>query len=41
MVARSSLFILLYGCGTVLLNLSTDIAPVWNTLQKKIFLKRT
>ena len=41
MVARSSLFILLYGSGTVWLNLSTDIAPVWNTLQKKIFLKRT
>ena len=41
MVARSSLFILLYGSGTVWLNLSTDIAPIWNTLQKKIFLKRT
>jgi O-antigen/teichoic acid export membrane protein len=41
MVARSSLFILLYGSGTVWLNLSSDIAPIWNTLQKKLHLKRT
>jgi hypothetical protein len=41
MVARSSIFLLLYASGTLWLNLSTDIAPIWNTLQKKLYLKRT
>jgi len=39
MVARSMFFLLLYGSGTIWLNLSSDIAPIWNTLQKKLSIK--
>jgi len=40
MVLRSSTFLLLYGSGTIMLKLSEDILPVWNTLQKKLYFKR-
>ncbi|MFZ4058954.1 MAG: lipopolysaccharide biosynthesis protein, partial [Ferruginibacter sp.] len=33
---RSSCFVLIYGAGTIALNLSHDIKPVWNTLRKKL-----
>ncbi len=39
MVARSSIFLLLFGAGTLILKLSEDILPIWNTLQKKLRLK--
>jgi len=36
LVIRSSCFIGLYGCGTILLKLSSDIIPVWNSFQKRL-----
>ena len=39
-VARSSCFLLLYISGTLLLNLSADVLPVWNTLLKKVGIKK-
>ncbi len=36
LVIRSLSFIALYGSGTILLQLSSDIIPVWNTLQKRL-----
>ncbi len=36
LVIRSVSFIALYGSGTILLQLSSDIIPVWNTLQKRL-----
>jgi hypothetical protein len=35
MVLRSGFFILIYLCGAVVLKLSPDIMPVWNTLRNK------
>ncbi|MFM2139391.1 MAG: hypothetical protein RJA57_1698 [Bacteroidota bacterium] len=35
MALRSSAFILLYGGGVVLMNLSPDLRPVWQTIQKR------
>ncbi|MEP7143755.1 MAG: polysaccharide biosynthesis C-terminal domain-containing protein [Ferruginibacter sp.] len=40
LVARSACFIVLYGSGTLLLKLSSDILPVWVTLQKKLGIKK-
>ena len=39
MVIRSCCFILLYAGGSILLKLSTDIIPIWNTLLKKLRIK--
>ncbi len=39
-VARSSCFLLLYSSGTLLLNLSADVLPVWNTILKKTGIKK-
>jgi len=38
-VLRSSVFIALYGAGVLLLDLSPDILPVWNTIKKKLGVK--
>ncbi|MEO6547407.1 MAG: polysaccharide biosynthesis C-terminal domain-containing protein [Ferruginibacter sp.] len=40
LVIRSSCFILIYGYGALRWKLSTDILPVWNTLRKKISIKK-
>ncbi len=40
MVSRSTVFLVLYAAGTKLLNLSPDIKPVWQTLQKKLGIKK-
>jgi O-antigen/teichoic acid export membrane protein len=40
LVVRSLCFIGLYGSGTLLLKLSPDIMPVWQTLLKKIGIKK-
>jgi len=40
LVIRSSCFITIYGAGTLLLKLSSDILPIWQTLQKKTGLKK-
>jgi len=40
LVVRSLCFIGLYGSGTLLLKLSPDIMPVWQTLIKKIGIKK-
>ena len=40
LLLRSLCFIALYGTGTVWLKLSSDISPVWSTLQKKAGLKK-
>ena len=39
MALRSTCFIVIYASGTILLKLSTDIAPLWNTFLKKLYLK--
>ena len=39
-VIRSTAFIVLYISGTLLLNLSSDIAPVWNTVLKRVGIKK-
>jgi len=36
MALRSLLFLIIYGGGTLLLKLSPDVMPVWNTLKKKL-----
>ena len=36
LVIRSNCFIGLYGCGTILLKLSSDIIPIWNSFQKRL-----
>ena len=36
MALRSLLFLVVYGGGTMLLKLSPDLIPVWNTLKKKL-----
>ncbi|MFI5186032.1 MAG: lipopolysaccharide biosynthesis protein [Chitinophagales bacterium] len=33
---RSIVFCILYGAGTIYLKLSPDVAPVWNTIKKRI-----
>lgn len=40
MVARSALFLLLFITGTLVLKLSPDILPVWQTLQKRLGIKK-
>ena len=40
LVIRSTCFIALYGSGTILLKLSSDILPIWNTVQKRLGLRR-
>lgn len=40
MTVRSSVFILLYGAGIVILDLSPDLIPVWNTLRSKFQRKK-
>ena len=40
MFVRSIAFIIIYATGTLLLKLSSDVAPVWNTLLKKIGIKK-
>ena len=40
LVIRSTCFIGLYGCGTILLKLSSDIIPVWNSFQKRLGLSK-
>jgi hypothetical protein len=40
MVIRSVCFIALYVSGTILLKLSVDVLPVWNTLLKKAGIKK-
>jgi len=41
MTARSVVFIVLYGGGAVMLRLSDDIGPVWNTVKKRLGLAGT
>ncbi len=36
MTARSLFFIIIYGSGTLVLKLSPDVIPVWNSLKKKL-----
>jgi hypothetical protein len=36
MVARSAVFVLLYVAGVLLLNLSEDVLPVWQTVKKRL-----
>jgi hypothetical protein len=38
--ARSICFIALYATGTLILKLSSDVLPVWNTLLKKTGIKK-
>jgi O-antigen/teichoic acid export membrane protein len=38
-VLRSSVFIAVYATGVLLLDLSPDILPVWNTIKKRLGLK--
>lgn len=40
LVVRSLCFIALYGSGTLLLKLSPDILPVWQTILKKLGIKK-
>ncbi len=40
MFVRSIIFIIIYAAGTLLLKLSTDVLPVWNTMLKKIRIKK-
>lgn len=39
-IIRSSLFLVLYAAGTLWLKLSSDILPIWNTLLKKMSIKK-
>ncbi|MCW3093558.1 MAG: polysaccharide biosynthesis protein [Ferruginibacter sp.] len=39
LVIRSTCFIVIFGAGTLALQLSSDILPVWYTLQKKLGIK--
>ena len=40
MVVRSAVFLLIFIAGTIMLGLSPDVLPVWNTLQKKLGIKK-
>jgi O-antigen/teichoic acid export membrane protein len=40
LTVRSSCFIALYGSGTLILKLSSDILPIWSTIQKKVGIKK-
>ncbi len=40
LLIRSTCFIGLYGCGTILLKLSSDIIPVWNSFKKRLGLNK-
>lgn len=40
LVVRSSIFLLLYISGTVWLNLSADVAPIWYTVLKRAGIKK-
>ena len=40
LVIRSSCFIAIYGAGTIYLQLSSDIAPIWATILKKMGIKK-
>ena len=40
LIIRSTCFIGLYGCGTILLKLSSDIIPVWNSFKKRLGLNK-
>jgi len=40
LVIRSTCFLAIYGSGTILLQLSSDILPIWNTIQKKLGIKK-
>jgi len=40
LVIRSTCFLAIYGTGTILLKLSSDILPIWDTIQKKIGIKK-
>ena len=39
-IARSAAFILLFGTASFILKLSPDLLPVWNTIQKKLGIKK-
>lgn len=39
-IIRSTCFVILYAAGTLLLNLSSDVLPVWNTFLKKLGIKK-
>jgi O-antigen/teichoic acid export membrane protein len=39
LVARSALFILLFGSGVLYLRLSPDVIPVWHTIKKRLGIK--
>lgn len=39
-IARSIAFTIFFGAGCILLKLSPDLAPVWQTLQKKLGIKK-
>jgi hypothetical protein len=36
LTVRSACFLLIYGSGILLLDLSSDIVPVWRSLQRKL-----
>ncbi len=40
MIVRSTLFLVLFIAGTFLLKLSPDVIPVWQTLQKRLGIKK-
>lgn len=40
MISRSITFLVLFTGGTIILKLSPDVMPVWNTLQKKLGIKK-
>jgi len=40
MISRSIVFLLLFISGTLMLKLSSDLLPVWQTLQKKLGIKK-
>jgi hypothetical protein len=40
MIARSAAFIFLYSGGVLMLRLSEDAIPVWNTVKKRLGLIR-
>ena len=39
LVERSAVFLVLYGAGVLLLKLSEDVVPVWNSLKKRMGLR--
>lgn len=40
MISRSVLFLVLFAAGTKLLNLSPDVKPVWQNIQKRLGIKK-